>query len=110
MKFKTKVVSDRPAKTACRPTSVVRASDGKLLGVYESRKACAIALGIDSPTVSLILYGYAGSAKIVDEKHGVLKLVDGVVTPPPKPKRIRKSRAGVKPLNPMAAWPFPPTT
>jgi hypothetical protein len=93
MKFKTKIVSDRTAKTACRPTSVIRASDGKVLGVYESRKACAIALGIDSPTVSSILLGYYGkSTKIVDEKHGTLTLVDGIAKSPLR-VRIRKPKA-----------------
>ena len=90
MKFKTTIVSDRQTKTACRPTSVLRASDGKLLGVYESRKACAIALGIDSPTVSCLIHGYYGrTTNLVDARHGVLRIVDGVVTPPPPAKRIR---------------------
>ena len=97
MKFKTTIVSDRTTKTACRPTSVVRASDGKLLGVFESRKACALALGIDSPMVSTILHGYYGkSTNIVDAKHGILKLVDGVVQPPPKAPRVRVRKTSIK--------------
>jgi len=112
MKFKTKIVSDRVTKTACRPTSVIRASDGKVLGVYESRKACAIALGIDSPTVSTMLYGYYGKdTKLVDEKHGILKLFDGIAKSPPKPPRVRKPAAPrvKKPAAMTAArspWPF----
>lgn len=103
MKFKTKIVSDRPTKTACRPCSVIKVSDGRVLANFESRKACALALGVDSPTVSILInggYGYA--QRIIDARHGELKIVDGIkeVTKPARKK------PAPKPM--VAAWPFKP--
>ena len=117
MKFKTTVISNKGQKSAKRPCTVIRVSDNKVLENFESRKACAIALGLDSPTISLVLHGYtARDFKIVDAKHGELKVVDGIVE---KPKPKRPSRAKPKAssdeapniivpvVKKFAAWPYP---
>lgn len=102
IKFNTTIVSDNPTRTACRPCSVIRVSDGRVLANFESRKACAIALGIDSPAVSNLInktYGY--NFRIVDKKHGQLQIVDGIreITKPTRKKKPDEPKTFV------AVWP-----
>lgn len=100
IKFKAKIVSDKPTRTACRPCSVIKKSDGRVLANFESRKACAIALGVDSPTISVLINGY--TCRIVDDKHGELQVVDGIreITKPTRKKKLPVA----KPI--VAAWPY----
>ena len=89
MKFNTQIISDSSGRTASRPCSVIRVSDGRVLANFESRKACALALGIDSPSVSnLINKSYGYNFRIVDKRHGQLQIVDGIreITKPARKK------------------------
>lgn len=103
IKFKAKIVSDKPTRTACRPCSVIKKSDGRVLANFESRKACAIALGVDSPTISVLINGgYGYTRRIVDDKHGELQVVDGI-REIAKPTRKKKPPVA-KPI--VAVWPY----
>lgn len=75
-KFKTELIKEG-SKTASRPCSVIRASDGKVLESFNSRRECAVALGIDSPTVSNMIYGRPSGSKLIDARYGELKIIDG---------------------------------
>lgn len=80
MTYKATIVPTDPTYKRTKPCRVVKVENGRVLSRHESRVACAKALGIHQAYVSLLIHGQLKS-RLVDEKHGELKILDGAYAP-----------------------------